>query len=181
MKNITELWIDHKDGLRNYIRKRVKDHHFTDDILQEIFLKAYTNLHTIKSSGSIPAWLYQIANNTINDYYRTRKPTVELSIDFSIPEKEKENIAELAACIQPMIKELPEIYSAALTMSEIEGITQKEVAKRLGISVSGAKSRVQRGREKLLERLSQCCEIEINHKGKISCDNLNKNCDCGDS
>ena len=178
MASIDDLWQEHKDRLRNYISKRVRDRHVADDVLQDVFLKACGSLHTVTSPGSVSAWLFRVAANAIADYYRTHKPMVELPDDLSTPEQERNYLAELASCLQPMIAGLPDIYRTALTLSEIEGITQREVADRLGISVSGAKSRVQRGREKLRERLLQCCEIETGRNGIIGYEVRDNSCGC---
>ncbi len=61
-----------------------------------------------------------------------------------------------------MITQLPDKYRRVVYQSEIEGITQKAVAENEGISVSGAKSRVQRGRAILKGMLYECCEFKIN-------------------
>lgn len=175
---IADLWQEHKDRLHGFITKRVRDRYVADDVLQDVFLKAHAGLHTVTSPGSVSAWLYRIAANAIADYYRTHKAADELPDDLSTPERERNYIAELASCLQPMIAGLPDTYRTALTLSEIDGITQREVADRLGISVSGAKSRVQRGREKLRERLSQCCEIETGRDGIVGYEILDKSCAC---
>lgn len=179
MTPIVDLWQAHKERLHDYIAKRVRDRHIADDILQDVFLKAHANLHRVSSSGSVSAWLFRITANAIADYYRTHMPPEELPEDFPAPERERDYVAELASCLQPMIDGLPEIYRTALTLSEIEGITQREVASRLGISVSGVKSRVQRGREKLRERLLQCCAIEAGRTGIIGYEVRDKRCGCG--
>jgi RNA polymerase sigma-70 factor, ECF subfamily len=178
MAAIADLWLEHKDRLRNYIARRVRDRHVADDVLQDVFLKAHASLHTVTSPGSVSVWLFRVAANAIADHYRTHKPAEELPEDLSAPEQERDYVVELAACLQPMIAGLPDIYRVALTLSEIEGITQREVADRLGISVSGAKSRVQRGREKLRERLSQCCEIETGQNGIVGYEVRDKGCGC---
>jgi RNA polymerase sigma-70 factor (ECF subfamily) len=165
---MTDFWEEYKARLRGYISKRVREHNAVDDILQNVFIKAHTNLHTVKSHGSIAAWLFRIAANSIADHYRTHKPWDELSDELSAPEQERDYLAELAPCLQPLIAELPESYRAALVLSEIEGLPQKEVAERLGISYSGAKSRVQRGREKLRQQLLNCCDIETGLGGGIT-------------
>jgi RNA polymerase sigma-70 factor (ECF subfamily) len=59
---------------------------------------------------------------------------------------------------------LPEPYSQALILTEYEGLSQKEMAERLGISFSGAKSRVQRARRKLRDLLLQCCHFELDRR-----------------
>lgn len=163
---MTTFWREHKDRLRGYIAKRVRDADAVDDILQEVYLKAHASLHALKAKGSIASWLFRIAANAIADHYRSRKPTNELPDELAAPEPERDHVAELAVCLRPLIADLPERYKSAIVLSELEGLPQREVATRLGISLSGAKSRVQRGREKLRERLLECCDVELS-RGRI--------------
>jgi RNA polymerase sigma-70 factor (ECF subfamily) len=174
-----DFWQEHRSRLRAYIAKRVRERDAVDDILQEVFLKVNASLHTVKSHGSISAWLYRIASNTIADHYRAQKPWDELPDEIAAPEPERDYVAELASCLQPLIAELPENYRAALVLSEIEGLPQREVAERLNISLSGAKSRVQRGREKLRQRLLLCCDIETGNNGIVGYEPRDKSCDAG--
>ena len=167
MASMPDFWIEHKTRLRGYIAKRMREPAAVDDILQDVFVKAYTNLHTVKSRGSLTAWLYRIAANAIADHYREQKPSEEIPDEWPAPESEPDYIAELASCLKPLIADLPETYRLPLVWSEIDGLAQKEVASRLGLSLSGAKSRVQRGREKLRQRLSECCDIESWRHGII--------------
>jgi RNA polymerase sigma-70 factor (ECF subfamily) len=164
---LADLWREHKTRLHGYIAKHMNERDAVDDVLQNVFLKANAYLHTVKSHGSITAWLFRIAENAITDYYRARKPWDELPDTLMAPEQEHNYAAELAVCLQPFIADLPEIYRTALVLSEIEGLPQREVANRLGISLSGAKSRVQRGKEKLRQRFLECCDIEIGRGGII--------------
>jgi RNA polymerase sigma-70 factor (ECF subfamily) len=176
MELLPDIWEEHKARLRGYVAKRVRDNDVVDDILQDVFLKAHNNLHTLKSHGSVASWLFRIASNAIADHYRFQKPWVELPDELESPEPEHDPVGELAACLQPFIADLPETYRAALTLSEIEGLPQREVATLLGISLSGAKSRVQRGREKLRQRLHDCCVIETGRHGIIDYEPRNKDC-----
>jgi RNA polymerase sigma-70 factor (ECF subfamily) len=184
MAQITDLWQEHKTRLRGFIAKRVRERDAVDDILQEVFLKVDRGLHTVKSHGSLAAWMYRVAANAITDHYRAREAWAELPADDELPapEPEQDFIAELATCLQPLIADLPLTYRSALMMSEIEGLAQKEVANRLGISLSGAKSRVQRGREKLRQRLLDCCDVEFGQGGVIGYERRDKRCagDCGE-
>lgn len=179
MAPMPDLWIEHKTRLRGYIAKRVRERDVVDDILQDVFLKAHASLHTVKSHGSLTAWLYRIAANAIADHHRGRKPSEEISDELAAPEPEPDYIAELASCLQPLIADLPETYRLPLVLSKIEGLTQKEVATRLGLSLSGAKSRVQRGREKLRQRLFECCDIETGRHGIIGYEVRDKKRGCG--
>lgn len=167
MEPTIDFWQEHKIRLRRYIARRVRGNDAVDDILQDVFLKAHTSLHSVKTPGSVTAWLFRIAANAIADHYRSEKPWDELPAELVAPEPEPDYVAELAPCLQPLIADLPETYKAALVLSELEGMPQKEVARRLGISLSGAKSRVQRGREKLRQRLLDCCDIETGRSGVI--------------
>ncbi len=157
---VQDFWQEHKERLRAYVGKRVRERDAIDDILQNVYLKAHTSLRNLKSEGSVSAWLYRITANAITDYYRAQRPTEELPADLVAPEAERNVAAELAECLRPLIGTLPDTYQSALVLSELEGLPQKEVARRLGVSVSGVKSRILRGREKLRERLSECCDIE---------------------
>lgn len=179
MMLMPDFWTEHKTRLHGYVAKRVRDRAAVDDILQDVFLKAHTSLHTVKSQGSVTAWLYRIAANTIADHYRGQRPSEDLSDELAAPVPEPDYIAELASCLHPLIADLPETYRLPLVLSEIEGLTQKEVANRLGLSLSGAKSRVQRGREKLRQRVLECCDIETGRGGIVGYELRDKMRGCG--
>ena len=178
---VGDLWSEYRFRLRGYIAKRVRESDAVDDILQEVFLKVHESLQTLKSRGSIAAWLYRIAANAIVDHYRSRRPWEALPVDLTAPKPERNYVAGLAtACLRPLIAEMPEIYRTALVLSEIEGLPQKEVARRLNLSLSGTKSRIQRGREDLRRRLLDCCDIETGRSGITKCEPRDKSrrCDC---
>jgi len=181
MTSIADLWEDHRARLRGFVAKRVRDRHAEEDILQEVFLKLQANRHTLKSPESISAWLFRVAANAIADYYRAHRPTEELSDDIASQEHaehERDYAAELAPCLRPMIARLPAKYRRALVLSEMRGLTQREVADRLGISLSGAKSRVQRGRQHLRQGLARCCDIEVGPNGILGYEVRDKACGC---
>ena len=75
--------------------------------------------------------------------------------------------AELAPSVAAMLERLPEHYREALVLTEYQGLTQKELAERLGLSFSGAKSRVQRAREKLKQLMLECCHFEFDCLGRV--------------
>ena len=81
-------------------------------------------------------------------------------------------------CVRPMIERLPEPYREALLLSEMEGMTQSAVAERLGISTSGAKSRVQRGREQLKAMILQCCHVDLDRRGNVLEYRQREDCRC---
>lgn len=169
MPTSEKVWQEHHSRLRSFIKSRIIDDAATDDILQNIFLKMHTGLASLKDETRLKSWLYQIARNAIIDYFRAQKPTVEIPEGLSQPETDpgEKAMQELSKCLQPMIQLLPENYREAVTLSELQGLTQKEVAEVQGTSLSGAKSRIQRGRALLKEMLAHCCRLEFDHRGRI--------------
>lgn len=175
--SIEQIWDEFSLDLRSFILRRVKNSSDADDILQDVFLKIHANIDTLKEDEKVRSWIYQITRNTIIDYYRKHKNwTVdidEMPIEAEISETNMEEMIvgtpnqEIAADLKGMIEELPTKYSEALCLVEFEGLTQIELANRLGISISGAKSRVQRGRKLLLDSLMRCCHFELDRYGTI--------------
>ena len=163
------VWTDVASKLRGYIRTRVRDHAAAEDILQDVFLKAHRRIGQLQSPEKLEGWLFLIARNAVVDHYRKAKPTVELPAEIvaDAREPEFENAEQLRDAFRRMIAELPAPYGEALVLTEFEGLTQKQLADRLDISLSGAKSRVQRGREKLKEALLDCCRFEFDRRGQI--------------
>lgn len=160
-------WENHKKQLKSYINRQIDEPDIVEDILQDVYIKASINLKKLKIKGSLKSWLYSITRNTIMDYYRKRKNFEELS-DEIIPEEKdpvEENHKAISSCIKPLLQELPDKYRIPLELSELEGMTQKDIAFKLGLSLSGAKSRVQRGRIKLQEIMLICCDFEISKGG----------------
>jgi len=163
------IWKEFSEKLRGFIAKRVNDPMLVDDILQDVFLKIHTNLDNLKNLAKVKSWIYQITRNAIIDYYRSHRINSELPENLAGPE---DNLLlnasqKLAGSLKEMIKLLPPQYREALLLTEFGGMKQADLAKKLGISLSGAKSRVQRGRRMLKELLYQCCHFEFDRRGMI--------------
>ncbi|MFN2195950.1 MAG: RNA polymerase sigma factor SigZ [Anaerolineales bacterium] len=163
------IWEQFGEQLRRFILRRVDDPRDAEDILQDVFIKIHTRLETIKEHERLAAWLYQLTRNTIIDSYRTRRPEVPLpdTLMANPAPDEPEAEAQIAAGLKLMVNGLPDKYRQALLLTEFEGMKQTELAERLGISVSGAKSRVQRGRAMLRQELFDCCHFEFDLRGKM--------------
>ena len=163
----------YRDRLRRFILRRVPDPSDADDILQDVMIRMHNGIGGVRDGERIESWAYQITRNAIIDRHRVaakRPEMTDLEEALDVPEALDSEAAhkEAAECMRPMIELLPEHYRDAVMMSEIEGVTQREVADRLGISLSGAKSRVQRGREKLRQMLLECCSIERGICGTVT-------------
>jgi len=164
------IWDDIIYNIRKFIMKRIHNEHDAEDVLQEVLLKIYANIERIENESKIYAWVYQITRNAIIDYYRKKKYTFELfDLPETIPlyENEEKVIDELAICIKSMVNHLPEKYKQAIMLTELGNLTQKDLAVELNMSISGAKSRVQRARKMLKEMLLECCECKFDTYGNI--------------
>lgn len=167
MSNTADIWQEHQGRLRSYIARRVRDASSVDDILQTVFLKLHTSLGTVRSRGSLSGWLYRVTANAVADHFRATQRWEGLPEELAAAEPERDYVAELATCLEPLIEGLPERYRDAVILSEIKGVPLKGVGEILGISLSGAKSRVQRGRKLLRQHLGRCCAVQI-ERGRIS-------------
>ncbi len=169
MSTSEKIWQDYHGKLRAFIRSRVPDDATCDDILQNVFLKMDSGLTSLKDQTKLKSWIYQITRNAIIDYFRLQKPTIEIPDWLSQAEVDPDEKVkqELSECLQPMIQLLPEKYREAVILSELKGLTQKELAKVQGTSLSGAKSRVQRGRVLLKKMIEECCRLEFDHNGRL--------------
>jgi len=180
MLTTENIWLDYHQKLSGFVKSRISGD-VADDLLQDVFLKVHAQLDTLKSDIKVESWLYQITRNTVIDYYRTNRRLEELPTWIEQPESDESTAIrqELSSCLEPMINQLPDKYREAIQLSEIEGKTQKEVSERENISLSGAKSRVQRGRALLKTMLNDCCQIEINKNNElVSYVSKSRDCDC---
>ncbi|HFD32148.1 MAG TPA: RNA polymerase sigma factor SigZ [Gammaproteobacteria bacterium] len=180
MQTIENIWKEYHLKLTHFVNKRVNDASLSEDIVQEIMIKVNAKLDTLESSKKIQGWIYQIARNTIIDYYRAKKTYEELPENITSLEVDETKQArqEISSCLGVLIDNLPSDYREAITLSEIENFTQKEVALKQSISLSGAKSRIQRGRGLLKNMLMECCTFEMDHKDRFINYQSKSDCDC---
>ena len=177
------VWRAARSELVRFVRPRVKDYASAEDIVHDVLVRAYSKRKELEQPGKLRAWLYQITRNALVDHYRNRdRDGFEvLSDDLPDLEPEREWYADydLVRCLKPFLDSLPQHYGDALRLAEIEGLTQQEVADRLGLSLSGAKSRVQRGRKILAEALLDCCHFELDQRGGVMDFERKHDCNCG--
>ncbi len=185
-QDLAALWQMFHDRLYQFIRQRVKNPADADDILQDVFLRIHHRLYTVRERERLVSWVFQIAHHAVIDHYRSssrqRETAAEQEMELAAHPSEEAVTTlnqELATCLQPMLMALPSTYQEALRLVELEGMTQKAAAERLGLFVSGVKSRVQRGRQQLRAMLLQCCEIERDRLGNVLDYRLKQGASCG--
>ncbi len=158
--------------LRPFIARRVSGEADVDDVLQEVLLRMHRGLPALGDTERLPAWMYAVARSAIADHgrARARHPLAAAAPAEAVaPADEDDDVvaAELARSLSYFVALLPSPYREAVTLTELEGLTQKQAAEMLGLSLSGMKSRVQRGRAKLRAMLEACCAIALDARGRV--------------
>lgn len=164
-----EIWERLSDKLQAFIGRRVRDKDLASDLLQETFVRIHQGVGSLKEDDRVLAWVYRIARNAIADHFRkTVETRTDGTADVPAEERESDNFnQDIARCLFEMLPAIPETYRSALELAEVAGLTQQEVGERLGLSLSGAKSRVQRGRGMLRAMLLDCCHLHFDRHGNI--------------
>lgn len=170
------VWRDLEAKVRPFVARRVRAPADVDDIVQDVFLRMHRSLATLREDERFGAWVYQVARSAVAEHQRSsaRHPVVSVEpaeSSIAAPVQEHDGDAavtcELASFLAPFVAALPSPYREALTLTELEGLMQKDAASMLGISLSGMKSRVQRGREHLRASLEACCRIALDTRGRV--------------
>jgi RNA polymerase sigma-70 factor (ECF subfamily) len=166
-------WQELERHLRPYLARRVASQADIDDLLQEIFVRMHRGLASLRDDERFGAWVYRVANSAIVDKarQRARTPACEWredtdAVDSSDAASDRLQ-ADLGECVALFVGRLPSPYREALTLTELEGMTQKVAAEMLGVSLSGLKSRVQRGRDKIRHMFEECCQISVDCRGRV--------------
>jgi RNA polymerase sigma-70 factor, ECF subfamily len=168
-------WSELATRLRPFVARRVPPSE-VDDVVQDVLVRMHRGLPSVRDDDRWAAWMYQIARNAITDAGRKRarapsapgEELADVAADETDLEADREAASALAGCVSIFVAQLPSPYREAITLVELEGKTAKEAAEMVGISVSGMKSRVQRGRTQLRGLFETCCQIALDARGKVT-------------
>ena len=157
--------------LRPFVARRVSPPD-VDDVVQDVFLRMQRGVSGLRDEERFGPWVYQVARSAIADQRRRRARHPLADVEAPEIAIEEDDSPEALGCDLPTfatwaVASLPSPYREALTLTEIEGMTQKAAAEMMGVSLSGMKSRVQRGREMLRKLIEQCCEIGLDARGRV--------------
>jgi RNA polymerase sigma-70 factor (ECF subfamily) len=168
-------WREVAARLRPFVARRVAPAEI-DDVKQDIFVRIQRGLPALRDDERFTSWLFQVARSSVAEHGRTRarhplptgvagdEPAAEPAAD----DDDRDAMRSLARCVSLFVAALPSPYREAVTLVELEGLTAREAADMVGISVAGMKSRVQRGRAQLRRMFDACCEIALDARGKVT-------------
>lgn len=130
-----------------------------DDLVQEVFLSALRQLHSLRDLPRFGAWLGTITRNRANDYFRKAIPHEKATEPVSESQAESsttDNAAgQEAAVILAVVRGLPESYREPLILRFVEGMTGPEIAARTGLTHGSVRVNLCRGMQLLREKLAE--------------------------
>ncbi len=156
-----KIWNGFSTRLLAFINGKVNNREIAQDILQDTFLKIHLKLDTVKDSKKLTSWIYQLTRNSIVDHFRKQKIGSTTNFDFDKLEEfsDETERSSMESCLVPFMNALDPKYKDAIEKTELGNLSQLEYAKELGISDSGAKSRVQRAKSQLKQLFVTCCQV----------------------
>jgi RNA polymerase sigma-70 factor (ECF subfamily) len=163
-----------------------------EDVTQEIFVKVSQALENFRGESKLSTWLYRIATNAALDRLRSpsfqriaqkklsddsiEKSEVEpgdkdISTGETTPSVEQQFVRkEMNKWIRDFIEELPENYRTVVVLSELEGLSNTEIAEVLGVTLDTVKIRLHRARAKLKKELETHCDFYRDERNEFACD-----------
>jgi RNA polymerase sigma-70 factor (ECF subfamily) len=166
---------------------RIVDEADAEDLTQEVFVKVYKAMPGFRGESSLSTWIYRIAANTAFDHIRnaSSRRTSQHDDVFKMEEFVSENAMtsenvffpdtqlirkDMSNCIRGIVDSLPELYRTTLIQSDLEGLTNAEIAEARGISLYTVKIRIHRGRTKLRKAINNRCVLYCDSRNELACD-----------
>jgi len=173
--DLTTLTYELRARLFAFVQSRMNSREAAEDLVQDTLLRASRALGK-ERIANLEGWLFRVARNGIADHYRGDREQVpwrdeehgQSEHEGALFKEETELREDLTDYVRCVVQNLEEPYRSALLLTDYEGITQRELAVRTGITVSAAKSRVQRGRAEVRRLVAQCCRVATDHYGQIT-------------
>lgn len=167
---LNRAWQENAAELRGFLVHRSGNASDGEDLLQELFLKALLQGNNFCRLDNSRAWLFHVARNLLIDRLRLTKVQISLPEDLvAEPEPELHPVDNLSPCIPRVLSELAPVDREAILLCDLQGMPQMEYARRLGITLSAAKSRVRRARLRMQAQLVKACQVSFDESGEVRC------------
>jgi RNA polymerase sigma-70 factor (ECF subfamily) len=175
VKCITDAWDKYERELRGFLHSRVRNPDLAEDLLQDVFLKALAENNRFCTLDNTRAWLFRVTRNRLIDYYRTRHIHEEVPDQLADEQPVEAPVVHLSQCLPSALEQLSAKDREVIEHCDLDGMSQAEYAQRKGLTLAGAKSRIQRARKRLREALRESCNIIFDEQGKVCC--FNNDCE----
>jgi RNA polymerase sigma-70 factor (ECF subfamily) len=162
-------WHAHERELRAWLRGRLHEAQDAEDLLQDLFLKGLRQGRAFCELRDARAWWFTAARNALTDRLRLRREWEALPPELVAEADGRPPVATLADCLPKVLAGLSEADREAIVRCDLEGMTQARYARAQGLSLPGAKARVQRARQRLRARLTAACAVRLDSAGRVCC------------
>ena len=162
-------WRQHQSELKGYLLHRLSDPVLADDLLQDVFLKAMRQGAAFCALENPRAWLFQVARNAVADQFRLAKDYVPLAEDLTDDEDVTEPVDALVGCMERVLTELPDADGDVIRQCDLQGMTLQRYADARGLTLPAVKSRIQRARQRMRERMILVCQVQFDEAGSVCC------------
>lgn len=164
----TSLWDDLYGLLLRYVKNKGITADHAQDIVQDVLIKVYENLNTLREPKKMLPWAFSIARNRVTDFYRKHRPSAVDLQHLELPtDTHEDKTVEFAECIRYFLPHLPKESQQIIVWVELDHRSQKELSEKMGLPYSTVKSKVQRARKQLRERIEACCTVQHDRFGNI--------------
>lgn len=164
--------------VHRYLTRLVGEHE-AEDLTQEVFVKVSQALSRFRQESHLSIWVYRIATNTALD--RLRRPSFQDAVRERVsdedateeraPTVEQHLIRrEMNECIRGFVENLPVDYRSVVVLSELEELTNQQIAEVLGISLGTVKIRLHRAKARLKKEFSTRCNFYRDEGNRLACD-----------
>ena len=167
MNCLDTAWKQHAAELRSWLRRRLPQPQDVDDMMQDLFIKALRHGSQFCSLQNARAWLFEVARNALADRLKRKRETVELPDDLPAAAPEDDPVDSLTACLPRVLSELKPTDREAIVLCDLNGMSQADYAAHAGLHLSAAKSRLQRARQHLRERMTLACQVRMDGSGHV--------------
>jgi RNA polymerase sigma factor (sigma-70 family) len=150
----------YREGIYAFVYNKLRNSQDAQDITQEVFLKAYKDLHSLKRWESFAFWLYRIAYSRCVEFLRSKSKRVDTDfiedqdskiIDAHSLDYYREN--QISESVRDALDSLPEAHREALMLHYFGGMNSNEIANVLGTSPTAIRMRISRAREQMKEEI----------------------------
>jgi RNA polymerase sigma-70 factor (ECF subfamily) len=176
--HLTEIYDQYYQRVRKFILHTVRNDWVADDLVQETFIRVNNNLENVRDPSKLQAWIFRIAYNLCQDYFRNQGKAAnsgseeisEETAPAKIPTIQKElEQGQMRKCVFGLVNRLPESLRSVIILSDVSEFSQREIAEILGITVENMKIRLHRARKKLKNLLEEHCVFEVDERNVLTC------------
>ena len=176
--HLMEIYDQYYQRVRKFILHTVRNEWLADDLVQETFIRINNNLENVRDDSKLSSWIFRIAYNICQDYFRSQGKSSSLDHDEipaetsprAVPTAQKVlEQSQMRKCVFGLVNHLPESLRSVIILSDIEEFSQREIAEIIGITVENVKIRLHRARKKLKILLEEYCVFEVDERNVLTC------------